>query len=137
MSDAELARVDEFVMSIIAERDAWARHDGDTKWHLVNDYDHGSVLTECRGRWSLRDDFDTINLPPVSERCGACHLTFMAMRGQQLVDELRKLFDIEIRASRPIDERLRDAMHEFANAAPEIAPPSSARFDGEMTEGDA
>ena len=50
---------------------AWARHDGDAYWHAVEAVED-SVITRCRGRWPVSDEFEKSSNPPLSERCGAC-----------------------------------------------------------------
>ena len=50
----------------------WARHPGDSKFHAVAAIAGGSVVTECRGRWNVTDEYDTEDRPAVPDRCGYC-----------------------------------------------------------------
>lgn len=128
LSDGELDQVDGLVSSIVRSRHDWARHVGDSKWHLVEDYEHYSVTTQCRGAWPTSDDYDTCSLPPKNERCGACHLVYVATEGQRIVRQLEALFDIEFRTPAAVDAKINDALRELR----EIAPTAAVRFDGGM-----
>ena len=97
----ELQRVDAFVMKLRDDRDAWARHVGDSKFHRVLAYKEGRVTTACRGSWEITDDFDTEARPAVSDRCGFCNgPTVELERGlaelAHVAPDPRPLFDFEM-----------------------------------------
>ncbi len=41
-------------------------------WHAVSDTVGGSVVTLCRGRWSVAEPYQTEERPPIADRCAAC-----------------------------------------------------------------
>jgi len=128
LSDDELDHIDRAVTTIVESRNNWARHEGDSKWHLVESYEHYSVATECAGRWPTKDGYDTCALPPKRERCGACHLVYVATEGQRIVRELEALFEIEFRTPAAVDKQMDAALRELRG----IAPSAALRFDGGM-----
>lgn len=78
MSPHELEQIDEFVMSLIRDREKWARHEGDSKFHAVADISNGSVSTLCNGRWEVTDEYQTEARPARADRCDCCQARFAA-----------------------------------------------------------
>lgn len=79
MSESELDQVDAFVMDLRTERDRWARHVDDPRWHHIVEYG-SSVVTACRGRWPIDDAFETEARPASADRCALCQERFVATR---------------------------------------------------------
>jgi hypothetical protein len=77
MSDSELEQVDDCVMRILAEREAWVRREGRSVWCAVADVASGAVATLCDERFAVTDEHDTESRPPRAERCETCQRAFV------------------------------------------------------------
>ena len=105
---AELERIDLEVRAIVEERHTWARHEGATKWCLVERYEPGHLKTACRGGWSTSDVWESESRPAIADRCAACQRAFRrrslgkAIEQAALIEDgLRELRDAEVTEPRP------------------------------------
>lgn len=57
---------------------AWGRYHAATLWCSILEISGGSVLTRCRGRWSVQEAYATADRPTVSDRCVACQGAYAA-----------------------------------------------------------
>lgn len=94
MSLAELEKIDAFVMDVRRDRQTWARHSADTKFHLIVDQSNGSIRTRCRGAWPIEDSYDVETNPARADRCGGCEPSPVDSRLRAALIELRDSPDL-------------------------------------------
>lgn len=107
----------------VRERDVFGRRwerriatgpgDIDRSWHLVSRFDHDVrrhiATTACNGSWMRDDPTETLNSPPLEERCTACWRE--AVQGDALGLALIDAWG-EIQAEERAKEGLREAARE-------------------------
>jgi len=151
MSTAELQLADVAITEILSDRHSWARHDHDKTWHAIVAYSGGSVVTRCRGRWSLRDGFETASRPPQHERCAYCqdaHVADNMARAATLpvesgseIDEIKARLTAATKARWPaVDEPalspVESGQAELATADVKVLERPEVRFEFDMSDGE-
>jgi len=86
MDGAELWRMEAVARELHEERHSWCRHQIATKWCAVLEYDGGSVVTRCDGRFPRSDVHDLAGRPPFDLRCELCQERFAAAQAEKLTD---------------------------------------------------
>lgn len=103
LDEVELDDVHALTTHLLASREDWARHSGDTRFHAV-EIDHGMVSTlGCNGSWPVTDDYETEARPAIADRCTACQAQYVARKTRRLAQQRIERGLGELAAATPIE----------------------------------
>jgi hypothetical protein len=129
MSEGELEQVDDCVLRILADREAWVRREGRALWCAVADVASGAVATLCDERFAVTDEHDTEARPPRADRCETCQRAFVEREIARLAGGCTCRAD-DVACPLHVSDPVTAGLRELARNAP------STRF-GEVIEQEA